>query len=349
VADSGAGKDHARQIIKRLLMECDLDNFHGGENIASGPGLISRVSRTPSVLFQLDEFGDLMQAVAGFRASRWDIEIITNFKKLYSESGSIFHGTEYVDQKKSLEMRIEYPCVSLHATTTPDSLYAGFSSESLVSGYLPRMLIVDVSGEPIPPRQKILGQTEIPLNIISWIQRTQNINDEGDLMVINPATPLVVRRSHEARSMFDLFELFVNEKADFNRGNGVDALWRRAWAQADKIATICACTVSLEDPIVSEELALWAKNFVSYHFEKMAVEIRLRLAHTPYEHRRKTYLRAIMMRKNKRGYTVHEINRMKPFTEDSSKDRWAIINDLVNGRQIAKVKVGNRDAYVANK
>ena len=67
LAESGGGKDHARKVIKEILFQAGLADHLGGERIASGAGLITALTRQPSSLFQIDEFGKFTANVADKR------------------------------------------------------------------------------------------------------------------------------------------------------------------------------------------------------------------------------------------------------------------------------------------
>src|SRR5689334_9361077 len=54
---SGCGKDHPRQCAKAALEAAGLADWIGGEELASGTGVLSAVARHPACLFLVDEFG----------------------------------------------------------------------------------------------------------------------------------------------------------------------------------------------------------------------------------------------------------------------------------------------------
>jgi len=124
IGASTSGKDYPRKMVKNILNAASLHDLIGGETIASGQGLLARVRRTPVVLFQLDEFGLMLQALQHKSASHYSREIPRNIIRLFSSSDTIFGGTEYADQDEKPTSPIAYPCVSIHDTTTPENFYA---------------------------------------------------------------------------------------------------------------------------------------------------------------------------------------------------------------------------------
>ena len=70
IADSGSGKNHAREIINEVFFEAGLAHHLGGNKIASGAGLLTALHRQPAILFQIDEFGMFLAAAADRGAVR---------------------------------------------------------------------------------------------------------------------------------------------------------------------------------------------------------------------------------------------------------------------------------------
>jgi hypothetical protein len=64
IADSGSGKNHAREIVNELFFEAGLAQHLGGNKIASGAGLLTALHRQPALLLQIDEFGMFLAAAA---------------------------------------------------------------------------------------------------------------------------------------------------------------------------------------------------------------------------------------------------------------------------------------------
>ncbi len=98
IADSGSGKNHAREIINEVFFEAGLAHHLGGNKIASGAGLLTALHRQPAILFQIDEFGMFLAAAADRRRSpRHITEILDNMTELYTAAGGVFLGAEYAE------------------------------------------------------------------------------------------------------------------------------------------------------------------------------------------------------------------------------------------------------------
>jgi hypothetical protein len=99
IAESGGGKDHAPEVIRRCFDLAGLDRYLGGESLASGRGMLSSLEQHPARLFQIDEFGLFLTTVAGSKAPTHKAEIWSELMKLYSRDKGIYRGTEYANKK----------------------------------------------------------------------------------------------------------------------------------------------------------------------------------------------------------------------------------------------------------
>lgn len=121
IADSGSGKNHAREVVNELFFAAGLAHHLGGNKIASGAGLLTALHRQPAILFQIDEFGMFLSAAADRKRSpRHITEILDNMTELYTAACGVFLGAEYANRDGSNERRdIVQPCLCVYGTTTP--------------------------------------------------------------------------------------------------------------------------------------------------------------------------------------------------------------------------------------
>jgi hypothetical protein len=170
LADSGAGKNHSRQIIDRIFSDfLGADKKIGGSKIASGSGLLSALHRSPSILFQIDEFGMFLGAMLDKRGPKHLIEIMSHMTELFTSSNLTYHGIEYADQKVRPRQEIIQPCLSVYGTTVPGHFWKALESSNAVDGSLARFLIFE-SEENYPDDQNA-PEKEPPADLISLLKR----------------------------------------------------------------------------------------------------------------------------------------------------------------------------------
>ena len=145
IADSGSGKNHAREIVNELFFEAGLANHLGGNKIASGAGLLTALHRQPAILFQIDEFGMFLSAAADRKRSpRHITEILDNMTELYTAAGGIFLGAEYANQRRPERTAGHRPALPLCLRHHDAAALLGthLQGANVVDGSLARFIIL---------------------------------------------------------------------------------------------------------------------------------------------------------------------------------------------------------------
>jgi hypothetical protein len=339
IGTTGSGKEHPREAIRSILDSADCDHLDGGENIASGQGLLTRVSINPSIMFQLDEFGLWMKSLQQKNSGRYNGEIMPTLMKLYTSTNTKYKGTEYANQRERPRVDLTFPCVNIHATTTGETFYSSLSSAEVVNGCLNRLLVVDTTDMPEGEERESIKDIAVPPEIIGWIEEViKQERTRGNLKGLSDCAPIRISKSPEAHKLFVQFlrESKARRKAETNLENIY--ILRRMYEKADKIATICACAEDLDRLIVTKEHAEWAIQFVTYHTNRLLRLIIDRIADTPFEQSLNDFYRAITDR-GERGVTVRELNRDKPFRAYPPRDRGQIVETLVKSGQISLMEL----------
>lgn len=211
VAGTGAGKDHGRKCLKLAFHYAGLGEMVGGEEFASGKGLLSAAARQPASVFQIDEFGLMLKSVRSKGAGTHMQEIVTNLMKLKSSAGSVYKGTEYADQKARPKEDIQYPCINLHAVTTPEPLFDSLSSADVASGYLNRLLILFAPNHRQPMRFTNIGSP--PPNLLEWMKAARGLS-QGQLAGLDPSNPIRILMNSDAERLFREFSYFQEEQIE---------------------------------------------------------------------------------------------------------------------------------------
>jgi hypothetical protein len=247
VGGSGSGKDHARQVAKRLLAECGADAMFQ-DDLASDAGLHNAISASPAVLILLDEFGRFLAATGNPGKHPWLYKIITVFMKLFSSSGGIYKGPAYADASKNLT--VHFPNCVLYATTVPHSFFASLTPESLSDGFLNRLLVIESSNsDPDPQTPERFEIPEMLAAIVrSWIQYNPGSG--------NPPSARRLTSTVDAIRVFTAMSHAVRDRqrAEESRATQV---WARCYENARKLALIHACSLDHEATEVSEQSATW--------------------------------------------------------------------------------------------
>ena len=263
-APSGSGKDHARRMVRQALTDAGLHQYEGGDEIASGAGLISAVERHPKILFQIDEFGAGLKAIANRdKAPRHAVDIMDKLTKLYSLAASSYYGTEYANQKERPRTVIHNPCVCLHGTTVPSLLWDALSSGSSEDGFLPRFLIFESSNHypDIPQRLHMPTPDDLIIGLQAIAAGVPDHNAEpmgGGAMVA--CNPWPVEETPEARAALDALQHEELEQLrSLEAGSTAVPVWARYTENTIKVALVKAISASPSRPVVRIEDVEWAK------------------------------------------------------------------------------------------
>lgn len=264
VADSGSGKDHSRQAIKRACATIGItDKILGGEEVTSDSAIYETLHTIPSCLFLWDEIGHLIASCNSRNAASHQKAIPTALTKLFSSANGVLLGKEYADRKTRPRRDLVQPNACIYGTTVPGRLAAGLTPDELRDGFLGRMLVFH-AGESDPEPQSP-GPRTLPADIKAWIlswwnRQPQRDPSDGNLQAATENHPLVVLSTPEADAILDEFEKGIRtEKIAARRlDNGHDAIWARTAEHARKLSLLVACGCEFEAPTITAEHAEWA-------------------------------------------------------------------------------------------
>ncbi len=339
IADSGSGKNHAREIINETFFEAGLAHHLGGNKIASGAGLLTALHRQPAILFQIDEFGMFLSAAADRKRSpRHITEILDNMTELYTSAGGIFLGAEYANRDGSNERRdINQPCLCVYGTTTPLHFWGALQGANVVDGSLARFLILP-SDEDYPDENIAVGIRQAPPALIQGLQliaaggESKKGNLTGKTADQNTAVnPMVVRMTEEARARFRQLSIELTEELRAAAGTAFTAILARIGENALKLALIVAVGRDPARPEIEITAADWAISFVRHYAQRTMEAVERHVADTETEAHLKR-LKEIIRASGAKGITKSEITRASQWLK--SRDRDEILLTLIESGDI---------------
>lgn len=339
IADSGSGKNHAREIVNETFFQAGLAHHLGGNKIASGAGLLTALHRQPAILFQIDEFGMFLSAAADRKRSpRHITEILDNMTELYTAAGGIFLGAEYANRDGTNERRdIVQPCLCVYGTTTPLHFWGALQGAHVVDGSLARFLILP-SEEDYPDENIAVGIRQAPPALIQGLQHVsaggglQRGNLTGKTADHNTAVnPMIVPMSEDARVRFKLLSAELTEELRAASGTAFTAILARIAENASKLALIIAVGRDPAAPEIDLSAAEWAIDFVR-HYARLTMEaVERHVADTETEAHLKR-LKEIIRAAGAKGITKSEVTRASQWLK--SRDRDEILLTLIESGDI---------------
>lgn len=281
VADSGTGKEHARQVTKVILQKADAIDLQA-EGIKSGAALVSKLQRTPACLFQLDEFGLLMQNISMAKSTPHLHDITAKMLSLYSSSKTLFKAAEAANADDGGQ-EIYKPHAIIYGTTVPGELYNGLTIESVANGFLGRMIIFDIEGnDPVRKRQSWEEPNpQLIADARAWVEMGGG-NIES--VAPNPIMRVVPISSGAQKIMDEFCEKEHRERKQM--GDDVrGTLWTRTAENANKLALIYAAskyTRNIEEIQIDEEGTQWAYDMCEFLTRRMIASIGDNVAENPF-------------------------------------------------------------------
>ncbi len=327
IADSGSGKNHAREIVNEVFFEAGLANHLGGNKIASGAGLLTALHRQPAILFQIDEFGMFLSAAADRKRSpRHITEILDNMTELYTAAGGIFLGAEYANRDGMNERRdIVEPCLCVYGTTTPLHFWGALRGANVADGSLARFLILP-SDEDYPDENLASGLRQPPpalLDGLQWIANgggRQRGNLVGKTSGASTAVDAaIVPMTQEAKACFAALSCELTVELRSAAGTAFTSILARISENAMKLALIVAVGRNPARPIVELVDAEWAIRFVRHFAGRTMDAVERHVADTEAEAHVKR-LREIIRAAGKNGLTKSELTRASQWLKARDRD-----------------------------
>lgn len=289
ICDSGGGKDHPLRAVTRLMIDAGLAAQVGGSKIASGSGLVTAVTRQPSILFPLDEVGFLISSAADRRRAPAHVtQIIDNLTEFYSMADSTFLGTAYANDKEKPREVIEQPCLSLFGVTTPGVFWGSLSSGNVLDGSLARMLIFQ-SENDYPDAQHDLARVAMPPHLVELAQAIREGAEghiafplgEGPQQTPQPyAVPYADETAAVlARQMRDRQIAMLRE----HRGSNYTGIIARMAENGAKIALVKAITDNPARPAITAADIDWGMAVSRQSVESLMRAVKERVADNEYE------------------------------------------------------------------
>jgi hypothetical protein len=294
ICESGGGKDHAPEIIRRCFDAAGLERYLGGETLASGRAILSSLENHPVRLFQVDEFGMFLTTITGQKAAPHKAEIWSELMKLYSRAKGVYRGTEYANKKDNPRIDINQPCVCFYGTTTPSTFWAALKGGAMSDGSLARFLTF-ITPDDRPERNKNSGIFTPPDELLAALRAVSRgqgaVLPTGNLpapftapmSATVAAEPYTVPMFPEAEALHEAKLVEEDEWAKKVAGTPQAAIVNRLAENAMKLALISAVSRRPQDPRITERDVSWGWAVAMHCTRALLNEAERFIADTEFE------------------------------------------------------------------
>jgi hypothetical protein len=329
LANSGAGKDHPRKVNQKVILAaCMRDAI--GDAFASGEGIEDRLFATPAVLFQTDEVNGLMLAIRKGQEVRHE-NIMNTLLKFYSSANAVY--TMRVRAGQEQQGIIDQPCLCIFATAIPGPFYESLSMRMLDNGFAARMLVLE-AGRRGTGQDAVIE--DVPASIAEVARWWAALKPgHGDLREFHPV-PVVVDMTPEAQEILNLLRGYADRqyaKAEDQNDSVGMTIWARANEKARRLALIYACSADHENPLINENAALWASEFVNHQTKRMLYMAHEHVFENEFDARCKRLVGMLRKWQSRRGEAwmpAWRIGRKLPWIEREFEEvRTALIEQRI--------------------
>ncbi|TXH50490.1 MAG: DUF3987 domain-containing protein [Desulfurellales bacterium] len=363
VGRSASGKEHARTAIESALMSAKLENLIGPSGYTSDSAVFSALLSQPAHITIIDEMGAMLgnSKAAGNFHKRQSLDILTQaWGQLHGSLRPLGYSTmtlakRYRDEQE--QRIIRNPAITLLGMTTPKTFYQALTEEAIEGGFLNRLLIVESTLGP-QVRNRVTP-ADVPESVVQWCQAGVLASSSGGNLTgveLGPSLPSLARVvdiSERAQVLFSEYEAKCIKNIEILEGEGLAEMEGRSVEKAMRIALILAVSANIASPVVSDEHAHWAIQYVDHYTQQTIDSIRKNMVGSEFGRLKQAVLEVIEKGFHK-GRTERELSMYsRTYKSLDLRLRRSIIDALLSEQAIVQVNFASargpsqRLAYVA--
>lgn len=332
VGKSGTGKEHAKNLVEKVMHEAGLSHYIAGDGYTSAGAVFTTLLDRPKHISVIDEFGRYLEAGRDLgKGNNNQREANTKLMESIGRGHSVMRPASYsaMTSKKSeadaIKNRMVYnPAITLLTMTTPSTLFKTLDMGAIKDGFINRFIlsISDVERDI----RRHMPAIDVPERIISWINATISRNDQANA-ALEPASPVELEFTTEAMDAQTEFQYYCVDKANALERFGMSELSGRSNEMAMKISLIHALS---RDPYATK-IDLEDMNFgiayIKSCLEKTIDNLKVSISHSDFEADKKEILSDIRGREAD-GITWSSMQKTPPYSKFKGKDLKDIMNAL---------------------
>jgi hypothetical protein len=329
---SGGGKESPRQANKRILVMSGAEDRLGPDGVSSGPGFARALQKQPVMLLQIDEFGRALNAMNNPKAEGWQKQIVTALLQLWGSTRTVWRPNALADSEKNIV--VEYPHVTLHGSSVPESVYQSVTREAMTNGLFGRLLVFD-TGNFIPPLT-LTTEADPPADLLAGLREWNDYKPGGNLGG-QTQQPRTVPFSPEAERLYLEFAESTDDRMRSVADDEGGAIHARDPEKACKLALIHSASLSFDTAEIGAESMRWGIDLTEYLTAAFLASVENRLADNAHEELTNRLYR-IIESAGPGGITQSDLTRKSQWLK--ARERTEIINDM---QQAGRIRAVSRD------
>jgi hypothetical protein len=332
VAPPGAGKAAPIRVVQDVLTAAGAEELWGGKP-SSDSAMASDMRHKSTKLYVWDEFGKFLQKTKMTSGGSATLNTIQDaMLELWSINGGTWKQKSYSDSK--LNKQVDDPCMLLHGSTTPGTLWAGFDESNLLDGFCARLLVFqEAQYGPLQETEQKAPPESIIQQARYWVNCKHH---DGNLPEINPGCRVIPETGnarHYFRQMAELMESNIHDEA-------AAAQWARASEKARRLAICYACSRDYESPVIDDEAAQWGCDVVRIATQQFLRAARSEITGSDWQTVRWKKVLSFIKSETKRKAPVSRSSLLRKFHLTAS-EMEKILGALTEAREIEAVSVSD--------
>ncbi len=358
---SGAGKEHAKTAIERVLRAAKFSELSPASEYTSDAAIDSMLRLRPTHIAIMDEFGYLLKA-ANAKHNTNGATARKRIMEVFGRCGGTLQPKAYSTaslKKSDIDSMgpryVESPALTVLGMSTPAPFYEAVGSGALTDGFMNRFIVVESDLGRQPGR--FVDQIDAPDDLVSWVRncRLKGGGDLADIIDIAHSevpVPGILDFSPEARRLFEKLEQHCIARMDELELQGMAEMYSRVREISMRVSLIVAH--SCESDVIEAEHAQWAIDYVTFWQDLAVSRYGNHISDSPFSGLCNDVANLIV-KAGPRGLTVYELaKRSAKFKGADSRMRRSVFDNLESDRFIkmyaTKSPSGKgkpREAYIA--
>jgi hypothetical protein len=358
---SGAGKEHAKTAIERVLRAAKFSAMSPASEYTSDSAIDSMLRAHPTHIAIIDEFGYMLKT-ANAKNNTNGGTARKRLMEVFGRCGGTLQPKAFSTATLTPAQRdgfgprhVENPALTVLGMTTPTPFYEAVGSGALTDGFLNRLIVVESDLGRQPAR--FVDQVMMPDDLVRWVRECRvkgggNLADVIDTAHNEVAIPTILDFSGEARRLFNELELRCIERMDELEMHGMAEMYSRVREIAMRVSLIVAH--SSEADVIGAEYAQWAIDYVTFWADRAIRRMADNIADSPFA-ALCNEVANLILKAGRRGLTVFELARKSAkFKGADTRVRRSVFENLESDRYIrrydtksASGKGKTRAAYIA--
>ncbi|WP_040586118.1 DNA-primase RepB domain-containing protein, partial [Allomesorhizobium alhagi] len=297
-----SGKGHAPKSIITLASNAGKPGAVTNGDPTSYAAIERILRKNISTVCVMDELGVTLQDVNSRHKNSAAASIRKFLLTVYDQADSVFHGRQYAsDETKKDDSPLVGPALTILGMTTPTTLYAGLSDDSLNDGFLSRFVFIEGAGPEEVTAPKLNRSVSLPKPLIASLKVAYEAFPKPDRSATQLRAPKF-QIPFEGDESGDAYKLWA-EVFHWQHWKGWEPreyhVNGRAAENTVRLASIRAISRDPAKPLVMVEDVEWAWAIVHRSIAIITEGVERHMAGSIAESLRKAIVRALSQAKDK--------------------------------------------------